>query len=242
MKGRDNRCGGGGGVTMSERNCVELNRRQFIRRAGVVAIALPLLPLGCVAFRDSGAAVAGAVTNTATPPPVAPAQEWAGAADGPPNPSWKTKMVGDDEPGEPLLLYGTIFQPDGVTPARGITLYVYHTDARGYYTNQRASAGPQKPRLRGWMRTGEDGRYEFRTIRPGGYPGRTDPEHIHVTLSGPGYPEYWVDSYWFEGDPRISPEHRARLSGRGGFPPIITLKRDEQGVLKGTRNLKLERV
>jgi protocatechuate 3,4-dioxygenase beta subunit len=224
---------------MSERNFVELSRRRFIKRAAMVAVALPALPLGFAALRgyeETGRAAA-------TVPAPAKAQDWAGAADGPLNPSWKTKMVADDEPGEPLLLSGTIFQPDGVTPAEGITLFVYHTDTRGYYyPNQFEGGQRMKPRLRGWMRTRDDGRYEFRTIKPGGYPGRTDPAHIHVTLSGPGYPEYWIDSYWFEGDSRITAEQRAKLSGRGGFHSIIALKRDEQGVLKGNRNLKLEHI
>ena len=218
---------------MEELSLNELSRRQFIKRMAVVAVALPALPLGCAALKSSEA-----TSRAAT----APAQDWAGAADGPANPSWKTKMVADSEPGEPLLLSGTIFQPDGVTPAKGITLYVYHTDARGHYTNEAANRQQQKPRLRGWMRTGEDGRYEFRTIRPGSYPGTTAPQHIHTTLSGPGYPEYWIDSYLFEDDPYVSAEHRSKLSGRGGFQSIIALKRDEQGVLKGVRDIKLQHI
>jgi protocatechuate 3,4-dioxygenase beta subunit len=90
------------------------------------------------------------------------------------------------------------------------------------------------------MRTGRDGRYEFRTIKPGGYPNRTDPAHIHLTVSGEGYPEYWIDSIWFEGDERIKPEMVKRLSGRGGFNPIIKLERDANNVWRAARNIKLE--
>ena len=221
---------------MKELSLNELSRRQFIKRVAVAAVALPALPLGWAALRSSEA------TSRTAAAPAAPAQDWAGAADGPANPSWKTKIVADNEPGDPLGLSGTIFQPDGVTPAKGITLYVYHTDARGYYTNEPASRQQAKPRLRGWMRTGDNGRYEFRTIRPGSYPGTTAPQHIHTTLSGPGYPEYWIDSYLFEDDPYVSAEHRSKLSGRGGFQSIITLKRDEQGVLRGVRDIKLQHI
>jgi protocatechuate 3,4-dioxygenase, beta subunit len=208
----------------------ELSRRQFIKCASVFAVALPVLPLGLAVLKGS---------DTTTR---ASAQDWAGAADAPSNPSWNTKITAGAEPGEPLLISGTIFQPDGVTPAKGILLYVYHTDARGYYSNEVSKGTPPKPRLRGWMRTGSDGRYEFRTIKPGSYPGTTAPAHIHITLSGSGYPEYWIDSYLFEGDPYISAEHRSKLSGRGGFQSIITLKRDEQGVLRGVRDIRLEHV
>ena len=218
---------------MKELGLNEVSRRQFIQRVAVVVVALQVLPLGCAALKGSDEPKRAAAT---------PAQDWTGAADGPANPSWKTTMVAANEPGEPILLSGTIFQPDGVTPAKGITLYVYHTDARGYYTHEAASRQQQKPRLRGWMRTGDDGRYEFRTIRPGSYPGTTAPQHIHTTLSGPGYPEYWIDSYLFEDDPFVSAEHRSKLSGRGGFQSIITLKRDEQGVLRGVRDIKLQHI
>jgi protocatechuate 3,4-dioxygenase beta subunit len=221
---------------MNELSLNELSRRQFIKRVAVVAVALPALPLGCAASKSSEA-----TSRIAAPAPT-PAQEWAGAADGPANPSWKTKMVADSEPGAALLLSGTIFQPDGVTPAKGIALYVYHTDIKGYYGNEGGNRQTQKPRLRGWMRTGDDGRYEFRTIRPGSYPGTSAPQHIHTTLSGPGYPEYWIDSYLFEDDPYLVASHRSTLSGRGGFQPIITLKRDEQGVLRGVRNIKLQHI
>ncbi|HKR00831.1 MAG TPA: twin-arginine translocation signal domain-containing protein [Pyrinomonadaceae bacterium] len=215
---------------MKEQDSGEFTRRQFLKRAAVVAAALPILPLGFAALNSSGTSGR------------ALAQDWAGAADSPGSLFWKTRITEAAEPGEPLLITGTIFRPDGVTPAEGITLYVYHTDARGYYSNEKGDVGPPKPRLRGWMKTGADGRYEFRTIRPGGYPGRIDPEHIHATLSGPGYTEYWIDSFWFENDPRVTPEQRAKLSGRGGFQPVIALQRDGQGVLRGTRNIKLQQV
>jgi protocatechuate 3,4-dioxygenase, beta subunit len=223
---------------MKEQGFIELGRRQFLKQAAVFAVALPALPLGCAALSSTEATKCIETTK----PAAAPAQDWAGAADAPPNVSWKTKIVAAGEPGEPLLVSGTIFQPDGKTPARGVMLYVYHTDVRGYYTNEAPGRQLQKPRLRGWMRTGDDGRYEFRTIRPASYPGTTAPQHIHTTLSGAGYQEYWIDSYLFEDDPHLTAEHRAKLSGRGGFQPVLTLKRDEQGVLRGVRDIRLEQV
>lgn len=37
-------------------------------------------------------------------------------------------------------------------------------------------------RLEGWAKTDFEGRFEFRTIRPGPYPGRREAAHIHLTL------------------------------------------------------------
>src|SRR5712691_4118516 len=55
-------------------------------------------------------------------------------------------LAGPEEPGEKLVVTGTVFAPDGVTPAARVFLYVYHTDATGHYN--RESGEP--PRLRGW--------------------------------------------------------------------------------------------
>jgi protocatechuate 3,4-dioxygenase beta subunit len=44
---------------------------------------------------------------------------------------WRVKIVSDQEPGEPLIVSGTIYSPDGKQPLPGITLYVYQTDATG---------------------------------------------------------------------------------------------------------------
>ena len=210
---------------MKEQTFSEVSRRRFLKIAGVAAVALPALPFGLAAFRDS------ALTS-----------ERAGAADGPPNLSWETTMVQPNEPGDPLIISGRIYGPDGVTPAKGITLYVYHTDARGYYSVEGANGQQGTPRLRGWMRTNDDGKYEFRTIKAAPYPNGGPPAHIHVAVSGPGYPEYWIDNYLFEGDPRITASHRASLSGLGRFSSIIALKANGQGVLSGVRDIKLKSV
>jgi protocatechuate 3,4-dioxygenase beta subunit len=166
--------------------------------------------------------------------------DWCGAADAPRNLSWSTVIAGPDEPGEPLIITGVVYQPDGRTPAKDILIYVYHTNAKGYYRT--APDQHRHGKLRGWMRTNAEGRYEFRTIKPGAYPSRTDPAHIHITLSGDGYSEYWIDSFWFEGDPLITEERQAKLSGRGGYSPIISLEKDRDGVWRGVRNIKLEKV
>jgi protocatechuate 3,4-dioxygenase beta subunit len=155
------------------------------------------------------------------------------------NPSWKTTIVGEGERGEPLVISGTIFAPDGRTPLEGMTLYVYQTDATGVYTT---SGGDNRDtRIHGVMRTKADGRYEFRTIRPGSYPGSRQPQHIHAYVSGPGYPEYWIDEYHFADDPFISEDMRKQSAAKGNQASILTLTRDRDGVLRGARDIVAER-
>lgn len=206
----------------------DTTRRQFIKHVSLLAVSFPMFPF--VGLESCSKPNAILAQNNGAP---------CGACEAPSKLSWQTTITSASEPGEPLVMSGTIYQPDGVTPAEGIVLYVYHTDATGYY-NERDDAF--HPRLRGWMRTGRDGKYEFRTIKPAPYPHRTTPAHIHAHVYGSGYPEYWIDDYWFEGDRFITSSERAKLSGRGGFNSIISLQRDAHGVLKGTRNIKLEHV
>lgn len=206
----------------------DATRRQFIKRASLLAAVFPMLPL--TGLDSCSNAPPARAQNSGMP---------CGACDAPAKLLWRSVITSASEPGEPLVMSGTIYQPDGVTPAENITLYAYHTDATGYY-NERDDAF--HPRLRGWMRTGRDGKYEFRTIKPAPYPHRTTPAHIHAHVYGPSYAEYSIDDYWFAGDPFITPSARAKLTGRGGFNSIITLQRDANGVLKGRRDIKLERI
>ena len=135
---------------------------------------------------------------------------------------------------------GRILNEHGM-PARGVLLYVYHTNARGVYPrrdNERGN-GRRHGYLRAWMLTDEEGRYMFRTIRPGQYPTRDAPAHIHATVTVPRQRERWIDSYWFAGDSRITPQKRRSLPGRGGPGSIVELHRDADGVWQGQRDIRL---
>jgi protocatechuate 3,4-dioxygenase beta subunit len=166
-----------------------------------------------------------------------------GSIDSSANLSWSTRIAPENEPGEPLVMRGTIFQEDGKTPAKDVILYVYHTNDHGIYPRTTPDDGTPRWRhgtLRGSMKTGEDGRYEFRTIRPARYPTNSAPAHIHATITAPGIPEYRIDDFLFEGDPLLTEDAR-RGHGRGGFPHVIRLTRDADGVWQGTRDIRVQR-
>jgi protocatechuate 3,4-dioxygenase beta subunit len=198
-----------------------LNRREFIRGASI----------GMVTFTGALALVRnGWALQTEDDPAKA-------AAGGPANPSWNTVLISADEPGEPLIVSGTIYADDGRTPIEGARLYVYQTDAKGYYVPRFSLK--RTARIRGWMKTGADGRYEFRTIKPGAYPGNRIAAHIHATLSAAGRAAQWIDDFLFDGDPFLTQQEIAKAAGKGAFSHILKLERGADGVLRARRDLRL---
>lgn len=215
-------------TTRDESN--ELSRRSFLRRAGVAFAAVSVLDI------TAGGLAGCAVSNGARPSASqAPAESGAGHY------TWQTVIVSEDEPGEPLVVSGRIFGPDGKTPAEGALLYVYHTDARGIYSEQDNPNGPPDPRLKGWMRTKADGRYEFRTIKPASYPNSRNPAHVHAKVSARDQTREWFDVFLFEGDPFITEAERSKSAGLGTFATVMAVGRGGDGVLRCVRDIKLAR-
>lgn len=143
-----------------------------------------------------------------------------------------------NEPGEWILIRGVIFQPDGKTPAPGVILYVYQTDATGKYQPSPSQVHARRHgHLRGWIKTDAQGRYEFHTIRPASYPRSNIPQHIHAIIREPGKSVYWIDDFLFDDDPFLNTAERSRQEQRGGNG-IITLTRNEP-LPTGTRNIIL---
>jgi protocatechuate 3,4-dioxygenase beta subunit len=123
-----------------------------------------------------------------------------------------------------------------------VVVYAYHTNAAGVYPTRgnETGWGRRHGYLRGWIVTDSSGQYRFETVRPGAYPGREDPAHIHMTVKEPGRREYWIDEVVFEDDPRVTARYRAAQGNRGGSG-IIRLHRDGTGTWAGRRDIILER-
>lgn len=109
------------------------------------------------------------------------------------------------EPGTPFVVHGTVLDAAG-KPASSVGVFAYQTDNTGLYA-QPGAADPW--RLKGWAVTDAQGRFEFRTIRPAPYPGRTIAAHIHLSFvtSCCGRQSSEV---MFDDDPIATPEYRER--------------------------------
>lgn len=212
------------------------NRRDFIKRTGLLAVSLPLI-MGCKSetfAENSNEDILSLIKKNA----VQYDGEWNGAKNAPKDVSWKTVLSNNEDKGEKMLISGTVFQSDGKTPAPNVLIYIYHTDIEGYYgRNDEHKHG----RYRGWMLTDKQGRYEFQTIKPAPYPENRFAAHIHTTLTTQTMKEDWIDNYLFEGDKLISARERQDAGKKGGFNPILKLEKGKNGIWTSTRNIQLMR-
>ena len=135
-----------------------------------------------------------------------------------------------------LLLRGTIYESDGETPAEGVILYVYHTNAEGEYATRGDETGWARRHgyIRGWVKTAADGRYAFYTGMPGSY--SSTPAHVHPIVLEPDGRYYWLTSWFFEGDPNLESGHDDARGGSGIVDP-----HEEDGMLVADRDIILGR-
>jgi len=215
------------------------NRREFLRRASLGTFAFPFL-INCkseILAQRSNKDVLNLMRKNALSPK--DCDNWCGSVhEAPDDVSWKAVLAEEKDEGEPLIISGTVYEKNGKIPAPNVLIYAYHTNAKGFYG--RGKGEHPHGKHHGWMLTDERGRYEFRTIKPAQYPLRDTPAHIHFTLAGIDFKEYWIDDIWFEGDDLITPEiKKKQLTGRGGFNGILKLEKKADGILYGVRNIKL---
>ena len=59
------------------------------------------------------------------------------------------------DPGPRIKITGTIYKPDGKTPAKDVILYIYHTNQKGIYATKGDEKGWARRHgyIRGWIKT-----------------------------------------------------------------------------------------
>ncbi|MFL6642490.1 catechol 1,2-dioxygenase [Paraburkholderia sp. GV068] len=79
----------------------------------------------------------------------------------------KIDLDPDNEAG-PLVIRGTVTGPDG-EPVAGAVVECWHANSKGFYSHFDPTGTQSDFNLRGAVKTGTDGTYEFRTLMPVGY-------------------------------------------------------------------------
>ena len=141
------------------------------------------------------------------------------------------------EAGQRLIVSGTVYKSDKITPASDVILYYWQTDAEGYYSKSQTQTTVHG-RVRGWVKTDVNGNYTIYTLKPASYPNDVLPSHIHFAIKEADIKnEYYTDELVFDDDPLLTQEKRNKLENRGGSGIVKTKLSDE--VLYATHNIIL---
>ena len=133
------------------------------------------------------------------------------------------------------LVGGRVLDIEG-RPVAGATVEIWQCDADGHYLHP-GDPGPRDQAFQGFGRdrTGVDGLYRFRTIRPVPYTGRTP--HIHFAVLPPGRPRL-VTQMFVAGEPGNARDFLYRAldaDARRAVTVALTPARGEpQGTLAGS--------
>jgi catechol 1,2-dioxygenase len=124
----------------------------------------------------------------------------------------------DNERGLPLIVSGTVRSTNG-EPLAGAELHIWLAAASGHYSNTGVRGLPDWT-LRAVQLTDEEGRYEFRSIKPVPYDfpvrpriademlaaqgfSRYRPRHIHMKIRHPALLQEFTTQVYFRGDPYL---------------------------------------
>lgn len=152
---------------------------------------------------------------------------------------FRTRLAGSGEPGDRLILTGTVFSSDCRTPLPGTLIEIWQANHAGVYdTNMPGNFTEATTfHLRGMLYTNEKGQYEIETIVPGRYPippnlpglekyaGLTRPAHIHFRVMESLHVPLTTQLY-FRGDPFIAKDPWA------GHKPSLAIDLKQEGKLR----------
>ena len=134
----------------------------------------------------------------------------------------------------PLVIHGTVTGLDG-KPVAGAVVECWHANSHGFYSHFDPTGKQSEFNLRGAVRTGADGKYEFRTLMPVGYgcppQGATQqllnglgrhgnrPAHVHFFVDSPDHRKL-TTQFNIDGDPLIWDDF-AYATREELIPPVV---------------------
>lgn len=112
--------------------------------------------------------------------------------------------------GERIVVHGKVLD-ENARPVAGTLIEIWQANAGGRYRHVRDQyIAALDPNFGGCGRciTDAEGKYSFRTVKPGPYPFRNNgcgwrPAHIHFSIFGHAFAQRLVTQLYFEGDPLI---------------------------------------
>ncbi len=122
-----------------------------------------------------------------------------------------------------LKLTGTVYQSDGVTPAKDVIIYIEQRDEDGDF-ELRNTGKDRYVFHRSWVKTDADGKYTFHTFIPGNDRRYNQLQQIFPLVKAPSQATYELNSFIFDDDPLLTKRCRKRLEKHGQTDRILTTK------------------
>jgi catechol 1,2-dioxygenase len=130
---------------------------------------------------------------------------------------FRSRLAEAGEPGERIVVTGTVLSADCRTPVPGALIEVWQANHAGVYDTNKPGNFTEVTsfHMRGMMYTNDRGQYEIETVMPGRYPvppnlpglekyaGLTRPAHIHFRVIESLHVPLTTQLY-FKGDPYIA--------------------------------------
>ena len=126
-----------------------------------------------------------------------------------------------------IMITGTVYESDGVTPAKDVIVEIYQPDENGYYCIKRDS---EKRYVfhKAAIKTDADGKYTFYTFIPGIVHRSGMLRHIHPVVKSNDIEEYDLNAFYFDNDPMLTKYRKKRLIKKGREQSILKLtKKDD---------------
>lgn len=137
----------------------------------------------------------------------------------------------------PLIISGTVFLSDGITPAKDVILYIDQADENGNY-ELKTQFKKRYVHHRGWVKTDANGAYTFYTFIPGADRYSNALKTINLVIKEPNKTEYNGYNFIFDDDPLLKKSCRKRMA-RNGVDSILKPVKKET-ILVAVKNIVLE--
>ena len=124
-----------------------------------------------------------------------------------------------------IKITGTIFEKDGVTPAKDVVLSIYQTNQVGDFVLVKGENDEKEIYHSATIKTQADGQYTFYTFMPGTYHRSNELKKIHSTIKESGKEEYGLFPFVFDNDPLLKKHCRNKLA-RKGIDSILKLEKE----------------
>ena len=122
-----------------------------------------------------------------------------------------------------LKLTGTIYESDGVTPAKDVVFYIEQADENGNF-EVRMDNDKEYLHHRSWIKTGADGTYTIYTFIPGNDRRYNQYQQLFPVVKAPSQDEYVMSSFLFDEDPLLTKHCRKKLAKKDDPTRILKPK------------------